>query len=51
MVCVEAIMMRVYDGEIGEKEKQNGLCTMKRGEMGNMRVVRNSLMRAACAAT
>jgi hypothetical protein len=27
-----------------EKEKQNGLCTMKRGVTGDGRVVKNSMM-------
>ena len=31
-------------GEMGEKEKWKGLCAMRRGETGDVRVVRNSLM-------
>lgn len=37
--------------EMGEKEKQNSLCTMKRGGPGDRRVVRSSLMWIACTAT
>jgi hypothetical protein len=29
---------------MGEKEKQNGVCRMKRGGIGDVRVVRKSLM-------
>ena len=35
---------QVCDEEMGEKEKQSGLCTMKRGGNGDMRGVRDSLM-------
>lgn len=33
---------------MGEKVKWNGLCTVKRGRTGDMTVMRNSLMWAAC---
>jgi hypothetical protein len=36
---------------MGEKEKQSGVCTVKRGRTGKVRMVRNSLMWAAWAAT
>jgi hypothetical protein len=35
---------RVNGGEMGEKEKQSGVCTVKRGRTGKVRMVRNSLM-------
>lgn len=38
-------------GEMGGKQRWNGLHAMKRGRIGDCRVVRNSLMRGACDAT
>ena len=34
----------ISGGKIEEKEKQKGVCTIKRGETGGLRVVRNGLM-------
>jgi hypothetical protein len=36
--------VRVYDEDMGEKEKLNGLNTLKRFVTGDMRVMRNCLM-------
>lgn len=35
---------QIYGGEMSEKEKWNCVCTLKRAETGDMRVVRNRLM-------
>lgn len=34
--------------EVGEKENWNGLCSMKRVRTGDERMLRRSLMSAAC---
>lgn len=43
--------MQMCSRERGEKENQNGSSTMKRGETGDLRVERNSLMCGACLVT
>jgi hypothetical protein len=35
---------QVCGGQMGEKEKQNGLCTVKRGGSGDTGLERNNLM-------
>ena len=42
---------QVCGGEMGEEEKRNDLCMMKRGGTGDERVVTNSLMGVGWAAT
>lgn len=37
-------------GTIGDKEKQNGLCTMKWRRTGDLKVVKNTLIWVPCAA-
>lgn len=39
---------QVYNGEMGEKEGQNGLCAVVRHSSEETRVVKNGLMLAAC---
>lgn len=49
--CISTMMRKVCGGEVGGKEKQTALCTMKRGRTGEVMVMRNSLMCEACTAT
>jgi hypothetical protein len=41
----------VSGGQMSEKGKQNGLCTMKKSGTGEAKMVRNSLLLGACPAT
>lgn len=42
---------QVFVREVGEKEKQDGLCSMRRGRTGDSRVARNNLLGAVCSFT